>query len=108
MIRITSKKDGFRRAGIAHSKEPTEYQDDRFSKAELKQLKAEPNLTVEICADKKIDPPKPNVPDTVKLVEAADTLEALNVLAEGETRKGVLEAIAKRGDELEAAAAEKK
>lgn len=106
MIRITSKKAGFRRAGIAHSKQPTEYKDDCFSKSELKQLKAEPNLTVEIGEDKKNSTPKPNVPTTVKLVEAAATLAALKVLADGETRKGVLEAISKRGDEL--AGAEKK
>lgn len=47
MIRISSKREGFRRCGIAHSKEPTEYPDDRFTPAELKALKAEPMLVVE-------------------------------------------------------------
>ncbi|MDW7643447.1 MAG: HI1506-related protein [Desulfuromonadales bacterium] len=47
MIRITSKYPGFRRCGIAHSKEPTDYPADRFSKKELAALKAEPMLVVE-------------------------------------------------------------
>ena len=47
MIRITSKKDGFRRCGITHPASPVEYPDDQFSKEELKVLKAEPILIVE-------------------------------------------------------------
>jgi len=47
MIRITAKTDGFRRCGIAHSKEPTEYPDDHFNKKELELLKEEPMLSVE-------------------------------------------------------------
>ena len=46
MIKITSKKDGFRRCGVAHPKGPTEYKDDRFDKNELAVLKAEPMLVV--------------------------------------------------------------
>lgn len=41
-----------------------------------------------------------NVADTVKLVQEASTVEELDVLNAGETRKGVLEAIAKRRTEL--------
>lgn len=48
MIRITSKTDGFRRCGMAHPKEPTEYPDDRFSKKELDILNNEPMLFVEV------------------------------------------------------------
>lgn len=48
MIRITAKQDGFRRSGMAHSKEPKEYPDDKFSKEQLAALKAEPMLIVEI------------------------------------------------------------
>jgi len=47
MIKIKSKKAGFRRCGVAHPKEAA-YPDDRFSKEELAVLKAEPMLTVEI------------------------------------------------------------
>ncbi len=41
-----------------------------------------------------------NVTQTVALVTAAMTIEELDKLAEGETRKGVLDAIAKRRAEL--------
>jgi len=59
MIRIRSKQDGFRRCGVAHSREPVEYPDDRFSKAELKSLKSEPMLVVEEIEDKaKTEAPK--------------------------------------------------
>lgn len=47
MIRITSKRDGFRRCGITHPASPVEYPEDHFSKEELKVLKAEPMLIVE-------------------------------------------------------------
>ncbi len=47
MIRITSAKEGFRRAGVAHPRTPTEYPDDKFSAEELKVLQAEPMLVVE-------------------------------------------------------------
>ena len=51
MIRIKSKKDGFRRCGIAHPGVVTEYPAGRFSAVELKVLKAEPILVVEIVPD---------------------------------------------------------
>lgn len=41
-----------------------------------------------------------NVTETVKLVQAAATLEELAALAEGETRKGVITAIEARRTEL--------
>ena len=46
MVRIKSRRHNFRRCGIAHPKESTEYPDDRFTKKELKILMAEPMLTV--------------------------------------------------------------
>ena len=46
MIRITAKKDGFRRAGISHAG-TREYADGRFSLEELAALKAEHLLVVE-------------------------------------------------------------
>ncbi len=53
MIRIKSKKDGFRRCGIAHPKEAVQYPNERFSAEELAILKAEPMLIVEIVSQKK-------------------------------------------------------
>jgi len=55
MIRITSKRHNFRRCNAAHPKGATVYPDDRFSRDEIKALKAEPMLTVEVLktGDKK-------------------------------------------------------
>lgn len=47
MICITSKKEGFRRCGVAHPKANTEYPDDKFSEEEIAVLEAEPMLIVE-------------------------------------------------------------
>lgn len=101
MIRITSTHDGFRRCGVAHSKSPTEHPDGRFTKEQLEILKAEPMLVVEVIAEQAT--PKGtrlNATETIVLVQAASTIEALDALAEGEDRKGVLDAIAKRRSEL--------
>jgi hypothetical protein len=48
MIIITSKKDGFRRCGVAHSARPTEHQDDAFTPEQLAELQADPMLVVEL------------------------------------------------------------
>jgi len=51
MIRITAKREGFRRAGMVHPATPTDYPDDAFTAAQLAQLKAEPMLVVEAIKD---------------------------------------------------------
>ncbi|RTY72306.1 MULTISPECIES: HI1506-related protein [Pseudomonas fluorescens group] len=43
-IVITSKHDGFRRCGIAHSSTAARYPDDFFSEAQLRALSKEPQL----------------------------------------------------------------
>lgn len=53
MIRIRSKRDGFRRCGIAHPSMTVEYPDGRFSREELAVLKAEPMLLVEEIEEEK-------------------------------------------------------
>lgn len=50
MIRITAKKDGFRRAGMAHAG-TCEYPDGRFTSDELALLQAEPLLVVDVLPD---------------------------------------------------------
>jgi len=55
-IRITSKKEGFRRCGIAHSQKPTIYPDGRFSEKELGILEAEPMLIVERISGEPMEP----------------------------------------------------
>lgn len=51
MIRIAAWKDGFRRCGVAHSANPSDWPDDRFSADELEILLNEPMLMVEVIAD---------------------------------------------------------
>lgn len=51
MIQITSKKEGFRRCGIAHSRTPTDYPVDHFTLAELEILGSEPMLSVTVVDD---------------------------------------------------------
>jgi hypothetical protein len=50
-VRITSKRDGFRRCGIEHPAQPAVYPDGRFTDEELARLKAEPMLIVEVIAE---------------------------------------------------------
>lgn len=59
VLRITAKKDGFRRAGVAHSAGPVDHPLDRFNADQIKALKAEPMLVVEETeAAKPADPAK--------------------------------------------------
>ncbi|OGB82021.1 MAG: hypothetical protein A2496_05305 [Burkholderiales bacterium RIFOXYC12_FULL_60_6] len=47
MIRIVSKKEGFRRCGVAHPKGPVEYPDGHWTEEQLAALQAEPMLVVQ-------------------------------------------------------------
>lgn len=47
VLKITSKKDGFRRAGVSHPAREVEYPADKFSAEQIAQLEAEPMLIVE-------------------------------------------------------------
>jgi hypothetical protein len=58
MISITSKKEGFRRCGIAHSTKATVYPDDRFTEDEFEALSAEPMLTVDIVDEEETPAPE--------------------------------------------------
>jgi hypothetical protein len=48
LIRITARRDGFRRAGLAHPARPIEHPAEAFTAEQLAQLQAEPMLTVEL------------------------------------------------------------
>ncbi|MEG2173140.1 MAG: HI1506-related protein [Desulfovibrionaceae bacterium] len=50
MIRISTKKDGFRRAGMAHTG-TQDYADDHFTTEQLTALRADPMLVVEDIPD---------------------------------------------------------
>lgn len=47
VIRITAQRDGFRRAGVAHPKGPTDYAVDHFTREQLEAFLAEPMLSVQ-------------------------------------------------------------
>lgn len=72
MIQIVSKKDGFRRAGIAHPSTPKNYPDDFFSEAQLAEIKAEPMLVISRLPDL----PEP---DETEIAQAREHLAGLNV-----------------------------
>lgn len=55
MIRITSKKDGFRRCGVAHPAAPTDHPNQAFTPEQLAVLGAEPMLVVQRLADPPTD-----------------------------------------------------
>lgn len=103
MIIITSKKEGFRRCGVAHAATPTEYPDGRFTPEQIEALHNEPMLVVLEAEETKAELTNKPVPaaDMIALVKVAGK-EDLPKLAEGETRKTVVEAIAARRLELEA------
>jgi hypothetical protein len=50
-IMIASKRDGFRRCGIAHSSQPTPYPDNFFTEEQLKALSKEPQLVLSYVED---------------------------------------------------------
>ena len=52
MLKITSKKDGFRRCGIEHPAVPTLHEDDAFTDEQIEILMNEPMLIVEVLEDK--------------------------------------------------------
>lgn len=61
-IIITALEDGFRRCGVAHSKEAQEHADDVFSAAQLAMLQAEPMLLVEVTSAPEPDPTEAKPP----------------------------------------------
>ena len=62
-IKIISKKDGFRRAGLAHIGTVI-YPDDYFTAWQLEALKAEKSLDVSICeATPTVDPKGKDAPE---------------------------------------------
>lgn len=46
-LKIISKKDGFRRCGVAHPAAPVIYPDGTFTPEQVERLKSEPMLIVE-------------------------------------------------------------
>ena len=71
MIRITAKKDGFRRAGISHAG-TRDYPDGRFTPQELAMLKAETRFTFKSFIEAFVASSRPeqSVPDGKKKADA--------------------------------------
>jgi len=53
VVRIKAVRDGYRRAGVAHSKAWATHAFDAFDADDLEALTADPNITIEIAADEK-------------------------------------------------------
>ncbi len=75
MIFIQSKKDGFRRCGVAHSASGKEFDDDFFTKEQLEELAADPDIimvagdtpeTETDLGEKTQEAPKPKKPKKTK------------------------------------------
>lgn len=88
MIRISSKREGFRRCGVAHPKEPVEYPDDKFSKEEIAVLEAEPTLTVEYTEDPVIA--ETPAPEDMTVAALKGLLNKLKVSYDSSAKKAVL------------------
>jgi len=86
MLKIKSKKAGFRRCGIPHPAEVVEYPDDRFTKAEIAILKAEPMLLVEEV------PEKSGGNAALEAMTVDQLKEAITVFQPTESLKGVKKA----------------
>ena len=50
-VNIKSAREGFRRAGVAHSREFVSHKDGAFTDEQIEQLLAEPMLTVHVLDD---------------------------------------------------------
>lgn len=61
IVTITSKRDGFRRCGIAHSG-TVEHPADKFTKEQLAALQAEPLLVVSVAEGKAVQKPDDGQP----------------------------------------------
>lgn len=90
MIQIVSKKDGFRRAGVAHPGTPTNYPDDHFDEAQLKALKDEPMLVVSLLPDLPEADSDDDEDDATHAQDAGPTMEAMaaaagKAIADGKT-----------------------
>ncbi|MBN3045319.1 hypothetical protein H4F47_20655 [Pectobacterium brasiliense] len=80
-IQITSRSDGFRRCGMAHSAKTQTYPDDHFTAAQLTVLESEPQLIVvrvTANAEKSSDTAK-QLSDALEKLKAAEKASAVLV-----------------------------
>lgn len=94
MIKITSKKAGFRRCGLVHTGTIL-YGDDVFSPDILMRLKAEPLLIVEEGLPEELDVPKMPAEESVKEAEATSDVCPEQALESEATAENVEQPMAK-------------
>ena len=113
-LQITAKRNGFRRAGMAHPDTAVTHPLSTLSKTQIEQLKREPMLVVHEV-DMPADEAKrykqavegerepSGVPTELELIDqvnAVTDLPGLTLMRDGEQRPAVLDAIATRGAEI--------
>ncbi|MBT0664775.1 hypothetical protein KI809_10730 [Geobacter pelophilus] len=107
MLLITAKQDGFRRCGLSHPKETTEYPDNKFTREELAILQSEPMLVVTVSPDNN-EQSKPGKPlgaaDLIAKITVAETEADIEAILNGDQRATVVAAAAARKAELAKAA----
>jgi hypothetical protein len=102
-VTIRSKQDGFRRCGIAHSKDLVEYKDGHFSDEELEILQDDPMLIVEVIGGGASGTKAVNAKDAIDMIKGAGSVEVLEAMvSEDEDRYTVIAAVEARRAELEA------
>ena len=93
-IIIKSKREGFRRCGIAHHLEEITHPDGRFTPDEITRLQAEPRLTVKLVESsvERIVPDQPQEisGDTMTVAQIKNELDALGVEYPDKAKKAEL------------------
>ena len=98
MIRITAKqRRGFYRCGVFHPPRPTDHPNGRFTKDELKRLRGEPHLTVELLDG------EPAPTDSERAGKALSGALADDLAAERERLADLERSLAARKEALDAA-----
>jgi len=92
MIVITSKRDGFRRCGLAHSAVEKKYADDFFSADQLDELMAEPMLVVSYAEDDGTIA-RTAAPDKLTVAQLKDLLTDLEIEIPADAKKADLVAL---------------
>jgi Mu-like prophage FluMu N-terminal domain/HeH/LEM domain len=92
-IRITAKRDGFRRCGLSHPAMATNHPADRFDEEQLAALKKEPMLVVEEIESGDGVIAETGPVGTMKVEELKALLDKLSVAYPGDARKADLVAL---------------
>lgn len=92
-IIITSRRDGFRRCGVAHRAAPVTWPDARFTAAELATLRTEPMLTVTTATDVPDVPDMGDIDQIVAAIAMLDTADKTSWTSGGKPQVAALEKV---------------